>query len=393
MSINFWTIRHRVADAFSARNEWATLVVWLAVLSAATVVSICHSMGQIRMASVGVMVVLLASVNLHRASMAVLLPCLIASVWLSEGFAPHGGALTTTGLASLVVAYAVSWLQVRRRDRLGLRQLRAETVIEMISDRLEVQAAVPVLPAGWSVEVERRAAHGAAISGDFVVSRMAGTGTDLTLHLAIVDVSGSGIAAGPPALLLSGAVGGLLGAVHPDDFLPAANDYLTRQSWSPGFASASYITVVLATGEYQIRVAGHPPALHFRAGRSGTARWVRTGASGTLLGVLPALAGHSDSGVLEPGDVLIAYTDGLVEGRTRDLDSGIEQLQSEFDLLAADDSWTQAGGELLDRLESQHAEDRTVVLIRRQPVPAAARQRVRAGLAGDMSPASSAQAA
>ena len=111
------------------------------------------------------------------------------------------------------------------------------------------------------------------------------------LHLAVVDVSGSGITAGPRALLFSGAVGGLLGSVPPDQFLAAANDYLTRQQWSLGFASAIYVRLDLRTGEYQVRVAGHPPAMHFNPIRPRPGAAPK--ASGTVLGVLPEMAGNS----------------------------------------------------------------------------------------------------
>src|SRR5206468_2135115 len=106
-------------------------------------------------------------------------------------------------------------------------------------------------------------------------------GDSRALHLAVVDVSGSGITAGPRALLLSGAVGGLLGSVPPEDFLAAANDYLARQQWSLGFASAIYVRLDLNTGEYTVRVAGHPPAMHFRP--SQTPAWRASTASGTVL--------------------------------------------------------------------------------------------------------------
>src|SRR5690606_21031111 len=112
-----------------------------------------------------------------------------------------------------------------------------------------------------------RAAGGTLFAGDFVVASRAERSR---LDVVVVDVSGKGEQAGTRALLLSGAFGGLMGALSPDEFLPAANDYLLRQDWGEGFATAVHFTVNLDTGDYEVRSAGHPPAAFHDAG---TGRW------------------------------------------------------------------------------------------------------------------------
>ena len=87
-----------------------------------------------------------------------------------------------------------------------------------------------------------------------------------SMELALVDVSGKGVDAGTRALMLSGALGGLLGAVPPQRFLESANEYLLRQEWGEGFATALHLTVELATGRYRLSTAGHPPAVHYVGG-------------------------------------------------------------------------------------------------------------------------------
>ncbi len=126
----------------------------------------------------------------------------------------------------------------------------------------------------------------------------------------MVDVSGKGVDAGTRALLLSGAFGGLLGAVEPARFLPAANDYLLRQRWSEGFATAVHLVVDFGTGHYVLESAGHPPAAHFVSG-SGT--WNVIAGEGMVLGVLPESRYPPVRGVLNVGDAMLLYTDGLVE--------------------------------------------------------------------------------
>jgi serine phosphatase RsbU (regulator of sigma subunit) len=265
-------------------------------------------------------------------------------------------------------ALVVAVVQASRRDRLGLRQVSAEKVIGLIRDRLLVQAQLPAVPDGWTIEVQQRPADGAAIAGDFVANRLVYDGTNQVLHLAVIDVSGSGIAAGPRALLLSGAVGGLLGSVEPDEFLTAANDYLSRQEWSLGFASAIYVRLNLNTGDYGIRVAGHPPAVHFRPTEAPP--WRTSPATGTVLGVLPTLTGIVDHDALRPGEALFLYTDGVVEDRTRDIDSGTMRLKDSVELLAARGTWDGVCRYLIERVPTKLDDDRTVVMIRRNPVPA-----------------------
>ena len=117
-----------------------------------------------------------------------------------------------------------------------------------------------------------------------------------------------------------------------EQFLAATNDYLARQQWSVGLASAIYVQLDLGSGEYSIRVAGHPPALHFRPAQAPP--WRTSPAAGTVLGVLPALAGVLDCDVLQPGEALFLYTDGVVEDRARGIDAGTARLMDSVEALA-----------------------------------------------------------
>jgi serine phosphatase RsbU (regulator of sigma subunit) len=274
--------------------------------------------------------------------------------------------------AMVLVAALVALVQARRRDRLGLRLVSAETVLGLIRDRLLVQAQLPCVPAGWAVEIQQRPAHGAAISGDFVANRLVCEGTGQVLHLAVIDVAGCGMAAGPRALLLSGAVGGLLGTVPADQFLAATNDYLVRQQWSVGLASAIYVRLDLGSGEYSIRVAGHPPALHFRPSQAPP--WRTSPAAGTVLGALPALTGVLDRDVLRPGETLLLYTDGVVEDRAQDIDAGTRRLMDGVEALAGGlPAGAGLARALIDQVPERTDDDRTLVLIQRhephQPAP------------------------
>ncbi|MGH3201043.1 MAG: PP2C family protein-serine/threonine phosphatase, partial [Streptosporangiaceae bacterium] len=156
-----------------------------------------------------------------------------------------------------------------------------------------------------------------------------------TLEVALVDVSGKGIDAGTRALLLSGAFGGLLGSVPREEFLPACNAYMRRGAALEGFVTAVHLSLDLASGEYVIDSAGHPPAVHYDAAAG---RWRLTRARGIVLGVVPDLRGaaaETERGLLQRGDALMLYTDGLVEAPGRDIDAGTDRLLGEAELMLA----------------------------------------------------------
>lgn len=131
--------------------------------------------------------------------------------------------------------------------------------------------------------------------------------------------------AGSRALLLSGAFGGLLGSLPPHDFLPAANGYLLRQDWDEGFATSIHLVLDLESGEYELLSAGHLPALQLHAG---SGRWEEMSGEGPLLGVYDRAEFDPVKGSLLPGDVLMLFTDGLVEAPGRDLSEGIDRLRA-----------------------------------------------------------------
>ncbi|WP_418959986.1 PP2C family protein-serine/threonine phosphatase [Streptomyces tritici] len=69
--------------------------------------------------------------------------------------------------------------------------------------------------------------------------------------------------------------------------------------------------------------AGHPAPLLLRDGR---ARPLDAGQRGPLLGALPGYAYETTATPLREGDVLLLYTDGMVERRGEDVTKGIERL-------------------------------------------------------------------
>ncbi len=244
-----------------------------------------------------------------------------------------------------------------RRTRLGVAGTQGESMLVDLRDRIQGQGHIPQLPVGWHAETALRSAGGTPFAGDFVVTSMPAPGR---LEMAVVDVSGKGEGAATRALLLSGAFGGLLGAMAPQDFLPAANDYLLRQDWEEGFATAVHLSLDLTTGSFTMRSAGHPPAAQRGAG---SGRWIVHHADGPALGLLEGADFPGVEGVLRAGDALILYTDGLVETPNRDIELGIDRMLGQAEQLLRGD-FDGGARRLVDALGSPH-DDRALLLLHR----------------------------
>jgi len=249
-----------------------------------------------------------------------------------------------------------------RRGRLGVSAPRSESMFIDLRDRIAGQGQLPTMPAGWYAQSVLRSSGGTAFSGDFIVAvgSAGASGEDTVIDLVVVDVSGKGVQAGTRSLLLSGAFGGLLSAIPPEDFLPAASRYLMRQQWSEGFATAIHLHLDTATGEFTLRKAGHPPAIWLKAG---SGQWEVLDSDGPALGILEDAEFEAVEGVLRPGDALMLYTDGLVERTERDINSGIDKLAGRGQMLQAR-GFEGGAMTVMDHVENGN-DDRALVLVHR----------------------------
>jgi len=264
------------------------------------------------------------------------------------------------GVVVVALGAGFAYRLARTRETLGVQGLRGESMLVDLRDRLQAQGEMPALPRGWACETLLRSTGPTSFGGDFLVAALTGGGN--TLELALVDVSGKGVEAGTRALLLSGALGGLLGAVPPSQFLPAANDYLLRQDWGEGFATAVHLVVDLDTGYYVVESAGHPPAAQFVSG-SGT--WRLVDSVGPLLGVIEGAQFTAANGVLGRADAMLLYTDGLVETAARELSVGIDKLMGEAERLVT--KGLQGGvTRLIETVAPDANDDRALVMLWRE---------------------------
>ncbi|MCX5081704.1 PP2C family protein-serine/threonine phosphatase [Streptomyces sp. NPDC056121] len=277
---------------------------------------------------------------------------------VSLGPYAEGAARVTPGTVLAVAACGFFGLLIAQfRSRVGVPWRRGGTMLFDLRERIRVQSKLPQLPMGWHREMALRPAGGQSFSGDFVVA--ARTNGGRTLEAVLTDVSGKGMDAGSRALLLSGAFGGLLGSLPPHAFLPAANGYLLRQDWDEGFATSIHLVLDLESGDYELFSAGHPPGLQLSAG---SGRWEEKAAEGPLLGVYDGAQFDSTKGSLRPGDVLMLFTDGLVETSDRDITEGIDRLTGEADRYVSG-GFHGAAWHLIEAVAKDVNDDRALLLI------------------------------
>ena len=305
-----------------------------------------------------------------------LLPMFIGSLWLGPRSLPwfvvfvsacvcvlllDQPVVSLRSIARAAVTFAIALLIMFtsfRRSRLGVSGPRGESMFVDLRDRISKQGDLPKLPREWLVESVAKSAGGTSFAGDFIVARRT---SEEFLELVVVDVSGKGVEAGSRALFLSGAFNGIVSALPGREFLPAANDYLNGQEWGEGFATAIHLHLDLRTGEFELRKAGHPPAVWLHAG---SGRWSVLNSDGPILGLLDDAEFECIYGRLAYGDGLLLFTDGLVETAKRDIALGIDRLAGLGERLLQ--KGFDGGARLLIDSMEQTNDDRALVVVHRR---------------------------
>jgi hypothetical protein len=265
---------------------------------------------------------------------------------------------TVLAVLVLFIAGFIILITSFRRSRLGVAGTRGELMLIDLRDRIQGQGTIPDLAPGWHAEEALRSAGGTPFAGDFVVTALSEDGH--RFDVAVVDVSGKGEGAATRALLLSGAFGGLLGALQPADFLPAANAYLLRQEWDEGFATAVHLSLDMRSGKFELRSAGHPPPAHRG---EGSGRWTVHPTEGPALGLLPDAEFPALTGEMRRGDAMMLYTDGLVETPSREIGLGIDRMLGQAEQLLR--GQFQGGAVRMIEALGSRQDDRALLLVYR----------------------------
>ncbi len=251
-----------------------------------------------------------------------------------------GGLLATLPLliatigGVLVLAFAALALRLQRTGRRaeGLAQQNEELYLEQqhVAQTLQRQLLPDALPADERIELAHRYQSGVAgieVGGDWYDAVL--VDRDRRLVFTVGDVSGQGLPAATVMITLRIAVRAWATEGDGPAVILQKLDRMLDVRADGHFATVLCGSIELATGRMVLASAGHPVPMHLgAAGASPVA--VR---AGLPVGVGPDAYQEVEL-QLDPGDVLVGFTDGLFERRDELVDEGMERVRRTVATLA-----------------------------------------------------------
>jgi len=215
-------------------------------------------------------------------------------------------AVALVRFGTLAVAAAIIYALVSRVRTSRDRYLRATQTLE----RTLVPAQIPFMPGVSVASVYRPATGTFQVGGDFYDVFACPDGA---FAICVGDVQGKGLEAAAVTGLVRHELRHHLYVGHtPAEALARLNAMLVNH------ASRRFITLVIAKltpgdaiCEVEVARAGHPPPIVVRGGTTGEL----DGGGGPAVGIYTDSAYQHVSELLQPGDVFVVYTDGVVEAR------------------------------------------------------------------------------
>ena len=206
----------------------------------------------------------------------------------------------------------------------------------------------------------------AAVGGDYMdVFRLAGN----RLGMVIADVCGHGLG---PSLIMATVRAALRALMldhnSPDKLLEQLDRAMATDLQDGRFVTAVLARLDLNTHQVDFANAGHGPALHYAAAQD---RFEVLQSTSTPLGIIEnAQYPLGPPVVMEPGDLLLLCTDGIVEAvNTRDEQFGAERLEAILRDNRSGDA-TEIVEALAEKVQSYYPgehpdDDLTVLLVKR----------------------------
>jgi len=202
-----------------------------------------------------------------------------------------------------------------RTEQLNERNLELTQAIEVIQSDLDaarlLQQAIlpqhfPTAPSFAGVAIMTAARH---VGGDFYDFFMI---DDDHLAVVIADVSGKGV---PAALFMAVSRTILRAQAHatpdPAQCIYRANEQICSQNPLELFITVFYGVLNIRTGAFDYANAGHPSPILLQRDRRVVGPLL--GTDGMALGVMDGIPYRAGHAVLEAGDTLVLYTDGISE--------------------------------------------------------------------------------
>ncbi|MDN4492986.1 SpoIIE family protein phosphatase [Ureibacillus aquaedulcis] len=144
------------------------------------------------------------------------------------------------------------------------------------------------------------------------------------LMMAIADISGKGIPAAIQKSMMVYALEDFNSRYEqPHDVLTSMNTFIHDYTSDYSFVTVTMVNYNKATRLFSYSTGGHEPILWYRAGCS---ELIELHTKNPALGIFEDSLYTTQSVELEPGDLIILYTDGVTECRNEDSPDGIELL-------------------------------------------------------------------
>jgi serine phosphatase RsbU (regulator of sigma subunit) len=240
----------------------------------------------------------------------------------------------------------------RRASSLALRRELETKLNSLQKDYAELHAAIfeaaqvhrrlcaPRLVRCGDFEIANEIFAVRHLAGDFFTVKDTGSG----VVFALGDICGKGLAAGMWTTHLVGRVNARSAVrTEPEWIVSQVNRDVCLTGPVAPLASLFAGRLDPVSGKLEYCSAGNPPAMLLRA--SGNLELLTDG--GMLLGVIPEAPYIRGSVDLAPGDILLAYSDGVIESLNKaDEEFGIAQLETQLRQAALPNVIPQANDQL-----------------------------------------------
>ena len=187
-----------------------------------------------------------------------------------------------------------------------------------------------VLPTEFPIsdiyEIDARMLAAREVGGDFYDVLRLENGR---IGLSVADVSDKGV---PAALFMMSALtllkGSAIGLGDPGAVLTEVNDLLNEENEAAMFVTLFYAVFNPSNGLLNYANGGHNPPIIVHPDGTST---LLPATGGIALGVAPNFQYEESSVILDPGDTLVLYTDGVTEAmNAEDEEFGLDRLRDLF---------------------------------------------------------------
>jgi sigma-B regulation protein RsbU (phosphoserine phosphatase) len=259
--------------------------------------------------------------------------------------------------------------------RLQVESVERQKLEQELQLARQIQASflpesVPQVP-GWDLAAHWQGAR--QVSGDFYdfVPLSNGGRANGPWGFVMADVADKGVPAALFMALSRTLVRTMaIGEWDPAEVLCQANDMIIADSHTDLFVTLFYAILDPERGVLSYANAGHNPPLHFN---SRSKQVIPLTARGIAMGIIPGIELERRETSLEPGDLLVFYTDGVTDALNEDVaEFGLERLtrvvETHRDESAADvvRAVNQAVAEFVG--DTPQFDDLTLVVLKRQPL-------------------------